>query len=146
MAATILSAKFIACELWEERVCTFGEVLYRNQWPVNFILHFSEFQSDSSIRYKITLFENYIHKCYMVKRILISFNCFSEYISFVCADAKRPRQQIFSYVVGMLTYLPVLGHYTKQQMKYLAQENHTVPLVRLRLSILYLWWDFGCQS
>ena len=31
MAAAILSAKFITCELWEERVCTFGDVLYRNQ-------------------------------------------------------------------------------------------------------------------
>ena len=79
MAATILSAKFFACELWVERVGTFCVILYRNQWPVNFILHFSEFHSDSSIRYKITLFENYIHKCYIVKIILISFNCFSEY-------------------------------------------------------------------
>ena len=80
MAATILSAKFIACELRVERVGTFGGVLYRNQWPINFILHFREFHNDSSIRYKITLFENYIHKCYIVKRIIISFNCFSEYI------------------------------------------------------------------
>ena len=29
---------------------------------------------------KNNLFENYIPKCYKVKRILISFNCFSEYI------------------------------------------------------------------
>ena len=60
-------------------VSTFGVVLYRNQWPVNFILHFGELHSDSSIRYKLTLFENYILKCCIVKRILISFNCFSEY-------------------------------------------------------------------
>ena len=80
MAAKVLSTKFIACELWVDRVGTFGVVLYRNQWAVNFILHFSEFHSDNSIRYKITLFESYIHKCYIVKRILISFHCFSEYI------------------------------------------------------------------
>ena len=31
MPATISSAKFLACELWVERVGTFGVVLYRNQ-------------------------------------------------------------------------------------------------------------------
>ena len=38
------NAKFFACELWVKRVCTFCvvHVLYRNQWPVNFILHFAE--------------------------------------------------------------------------------------------------------
>ena len=66
VAAKIWSAKFIACELWVERVGTFGVVLYRNQWPVKFILHFGELQSDSSIRYKLTLFENNIPKCYIV--------------------------------------------------------------------------------
>ena len=44
-----------------------------------FHLHFGELHSDSSIKYKLTLFENYIPKCYIVKIILISFNCFSEY-------------------------------------------------------------------
>ena len=38
------------------------------------ILHIS-----ISIRYKITLFGNNFLKCNIVKRILISFNCFSEY-------------------------------------------------------------------
>ena len=40
VAAKIESAKFFACELWVERVGTFGVVLYRTQWPVNFNLHF----------------------------------------------------------------------------------------------------------
>ena len=31
VAAKIESAKFFACELWVERVGTFGVVLYRNQ-------------------------------------------------------------------------------------------------------------------
>ena len=31
VAAKIKSAKFFACELWVERVGTFGVVLYRNQ-------------------------------------------------------------------------------------------------------------------
>ena len=53
MAATILSAKFIARELWVEMVGTFCVVLYRNQLPVNFILHFSEFYSVSSINTKL---------------------------------------------------------------------------------------------
>ena len=55
-------------------------VLYRIQWPVNFALHFSELHIGSSIRYENTLFENIFFKCYIVKRNLISFNCFSEYI------------------------------------------------------------------
>ena len=45
-----------------------------------FQLHFGELHSDNSINDKNSLFENYIPKCYKVKRILISFNCFSEYI------------------------------------------------------------------
>ena len=40
---------------------------------------FGEMHSDNSINDKNNLFENYIPKCYTVKRILISFNCFSEY-------------------------------------------------------------------
>ena len=47
---------------------------------MNFNLHFGELHSDNSINDKNNLFENYIPKCYKVKRILISFNCFSEYI------------------------------------------------------------------
>ena len=46
---------------------------------VNFNLHFGELPSDNSINGKNILFENYIPKCYKVKRIFISFNCFSEY-------------------------------------------------------------------
>ena len=34
-----------------------------------------------SIRYANILFGNYFLKCYIVKRILTSFNCFSEYIT-----------------------------------------------------------------
>ena len=46
---------------------------------MNFHLHFGELHSNNSINDKNNLFENYIPKCYNVKRILISFNCFSEY-------------------------------------------------------------------
>ena len=42
VAAKIVSAKFFACELWVERVGTFGVVLYHNQWPMNFNLHFGK--------------------------------------------------------------------------------------------------------
>ena len=45
-----------------------------------FNLHFGKLHSDNSINDKTNLFENYIPKCYKVKRILISLNCFSEYI------------------------------------------------------------------
>ena len=44
------------------------------------MLDFDVLYNGSSSKYKITLFENYFLKCYKVKRILISFNCFSEYI------------------------------------------------------------------
>ena len=44
-------------------------------------MHFGELHSDSSTNEKNNLLENYIPKCYKVKRILISFNCFSEYSS-----------------------------------------------------------------
>ena len=46
---------------------------------MNFNLHFGELHSNNSINDKNNLFENHIPKCYKVKRILISFNCFSEY-------------------------------------------------------------------
>ena len=48
---------------------------------MNFNLHFGESHSDNSINDKNNLFENYILKCYKIKIILISFNCFSEYIT-----------------------------------------------------------------
>ena len=47
---------------------------------MNSNLHFGELHSNNSINDKNNLFENYIPKCYKVKIILISFNCFSEYI------------------------------------------------------------------
>ena len=47
---------------------------------MNFNLYFGKLHSDNSINDKNIFFENYIPKCYKVKRILISFNCFSEYI------------------------------------------------------------------
>ena len=47
---------------------------------MNFNLHFGELLSNNSINDKNNLFENYSPECYKVKRILISFNCFSEYI------------------------------------------------------------------
>ena len=47
---------------------------------MNFNLHFGELHSDNSITDKNNLFENLIPICYKVKRILISFNCFSEYM------------------------------------------------------------------
>ena len=45
------NTNFFACELWVKRVCTF----YRNQWPINFILHFAKLHIDSSIRYQNSL-------------------------------------------------------------------------------------------
>ena len=53
------NAKYFACELWVKRDGTFGVVLYRDQWPVNFILHFAELHIGSSIRYENTLFKKY---------------------------------------------------------------------------------------
>ena len=46
---------------------------------MDFNLHFGEMHSNNSINDKNNLFENYLPKCYNVKIILISFNCFSEY-------------------------------------------------------------------
>ena len=46
-------------------------------------MHFGELHSNNSINDKNHFFENYIPKCYNVKRILISFNCFSEYVFFL---------------------------------------------------------------
>ena len=55
-------------------------VLYHNQGPVNLILLFAELRIGSYIRYENALCGNYFLNCYIVKRILISFNYFSEYI------------------------------------------------------------------
>ena len=57
-------------------------VLYCNQWPVNSILRSAGLQIGSSIGYEKALYGNYFLNCYIVKIILISFNCFSEYICF----------------------------------------------------------------
>ena len=48
VSTKIKNTIFFACKLWVKRVCTFGVVLYRNQWPVNFILHFAKLHIGSS--------------------------------------------------------------------------------------------------
>ena len=45
---------------------------------MNINLNFGELHSNNSVNDKTNLFENYIPECYKVKRILISFNCFSD--------------------------------------------------------------------
>ena len=77
--AAKINAIFFACELLKQRVGTFGVVLYRNQRPQNFILLSYVLHIGSSIRYENVLNGNYFLICYIVKRILISFDCFSEY-------------------------------------------------------------------
>ena len=77
VSAKNVNVKIFACELWVKRVGTFGVVLYHKQWPVNFILYFLHI--GSSIRYENNLFGNYFLNFYIVKRFLISFNCFSEF-------------------------------------------------------------------
>ena len=81
-AANAIKSNFIACDVSVKRVVTFGVVLYRNQSPVTFNLHFAELQIDSSelSNTKNFLFGNYSLKCNKAKRNLKSFNCFSEYI------------------------------------------------------------------
>ena len=59
---------------------------------MNFKLHFGELHSDNSINDKNNMFENYIPKCDKVKRILISFNCFSEYINRRAQNIANTRQ------------------------------------------------------
>ena len=44
-------------------------VLYRNQWPGNFILHFAKLHIDSSIRYENTLFKNYFINIILSKEL-----------------------------------------------------------------------------
>ena len=73
-------SKLIACEFLLKRVVTFGVVLYRNHGPINFNLHFAELQIGGSIKNKNALFGKYFLNCKKVKIILVSFNCFSEYI------------------------------------------------------------------
>ena len=50
--------------LWVKRVGTFGVVLYRNQWPVNFIFHFAELHivvlTDTKILCLKNIFSNVI--------------------------------------------------------------------------------------
>ena len=46
---------------------------------MNFNLHVGELHGDNSINDNNNLSENYVPKCCKVKRISISFNCFSEY-------------------------------------------------------------------
>ena len=81
VCSTKYKAICIACELSVKIVDTFGVVLYRNQWPVNFILHFAKLTIGSSIEYKNTLFINCFLKCLICKIILICFNCFIVYNS-----------------------------------------------------------------
>ena len=52
-------------------------------------MHLGELHGNTSINDKNNLFENYIPKCYNVKRILISFNCFSEYRSSYPSSTKK---------------------------------------------------------
>ena len=47
---------------------------------MNFILRSAGLQIGSSIRYEKALYGNYFLNYYIVKIIIISFNCFSEYI------------------------------------------------------------------
>ena len=100
VAAKNKNAKFLACELWVKRVGTFGVVLYRKQWPVNFILHFAELSIGSFIRYKNTLFKKILLQCYIAKRNLISYNCFSEYI--LDLPVQHFYKVIFSHIVSKL--------------------------------------------
>ena len=62
VAAKCISVKFIAFELWVERVGTLGVVLYRYQLSLNFILHFAKLHIGCFIRYKNTLIGNCLLK------------------------------------------------------------------------------------
>ena len=72
VAAKNINANFFACELWVKRVGTLGVVLYRNQLPVNFILHSVELHIVSSIRYQNAIYGKYFLNCSIDKIILIS--------------------------------------------------------------------------
>ena len=67
---------------------------------MNCNLHFGELHSDNSINDKNNLFENYIPYCYKGKRILISFNCFSEY-TFQKANNKGADQTFADAQAGL---------------------------------------------
>ena len=71
VAAKNKNAKFFACELRVKRVGIFDVVLYRSQWPVNFIFHFAELHIGSYIRYENNLFKNIFFKCYCQKKFNI---------------------------------------------------------------------------
>ena len=71
VAAKTIKANFFACELWVKRVGKFGVVLYPNERPVNFNLHFAELNIGSSIRYENTSYGNYFLKDNKVQRISI---------------------------------------------------------------------------
>ena len=74
---------------------------------MNFNLHFDEFHSVNSINDKNNLFENYNLKCYKIKRILISFNCFSEYIFRTHAqkEYRRVLEMKGTYILNILALL-----------------------------------------
>ena len=59
-------------------VNTFGVLLYHNKRPVNVTLHFAELQSVVLSNTKTLFLEVIIYKN-IVKLILISFKCYSEY-------------------------------------------------------------------
>ena len=120
---------------------------------MNFNLHFGELHSDNSINDKNNLFENYIPKCYKVNRILISFNCFSEYtilmkiitsgpskytmdhpeftnllnqtLWFDCFDSLCPSQYFFSHV-GM--GLPRLNQYLRGINVFCSRTQHSAAI------------------
>ena len=86
-------------------------VLYCNQWPVNFILHFAELHIGSSIRYEKTLFGNYFLKGY-VKRILISFklrrmrlHCSRSSCNFYCDRTRQNLTETFRRPYGNPTVI-----------------------------------------
>ena len=107
---------------------------------MNFNLHFSELNSDNSINDKNSLFENYIPKCHKVKRILISFNCYSEY-TFVTRgntlELNKPRSRLnirynnFSQCMESTSRASNIIYYCEQIQKILErhiQELHGVSM------------------
>ena len=58
-ATNNIKETLIVCDCSIKRGVTFDVVLYRNQRPVNCILHFTELHIGSSIRYKYTFVGNY---------------------------------------------------------------------------------------
>ena len=70
-----------------------------------FHLHFSELHSGSSISYKITFFKKYFLKCYIVKTITISFNCFSEYLANTFYQSPLILTELFQHNLINVVYL-----------------------------------------